>query len=250
MGSIYKGLSQRAYAQHRKDHGLPGGSLRAVQKALEAGRITKNEHGKIDPGQADRDWAANTGISHQHSGTVANVVAGREKQRAGKKKAAKKKAARKAREAREAQQPEPPALPEPPTIDSPPPDRTGEDEPNGPDLDGIDPENPDSWEGADKEQSTYLYNLSRAKREHYQAAKAELEFQERSRLLIRSDEVHKRSFDASRIARDTLLSVPDRLSGTLAGESDPHKVYTMLREEITTVLDTLAKDLQGMTDAS
>jgi hypothetical protein len=48
-------LSQRQYALHRKALGLPGGSLRAVQKALEAGRITC-----LDPDIADREWAEST----------------------------------------------------------------------------------------------------------------------------------------------------------------------------------------------
>lgn len=53
-------LSQRAYALHRKGRQLPGGTLRAVQKALEDGRIRIGADGRIDPRQADREWEANT----------------------------------------------------------------------------------------------------------------------------------------------------------------------------------------------
>jgi hypothetical protein len=48
------GLSQRAYARHR------GVTHRAVQKAIKAGRITRNSDGTIDPATADAQWKANT----------------------------------------------------------------------------------------------------------------------------------------------------------------------------------------------
>lgn len=54
------GLSQRAYALHRKRLGLPGGTLRAVQKAIESGRITLQADSTIDPVVADQQWRENT----------------------------------------------------------------------------------------------------------------------------------------------------------------------------------------------
>jgi hypothetical protein len=51
--------SQRAYAKHRKELGLAGGSLAAVQKALKTSRITKGSDGQIEFARADRDWEAN-----------------------------------------------------------------------------------------------------------------------------------------------------------------------------------------------
>jgi hypothetical protein len=47
-------LSQRAYAKHR------GVALSAVQKAISTGRISTMADGRIDPGVADGEWAANT----------------------------------------------------------------------------------------------------------------------------------------------------------------------------------------------
>ena len=47
-------LSQRAYAKHR------GVALSAVQKAISTGRISTMADGRIDPGVADAEWAANT----------------------------------------------------------------------------------------------------------------------------------------------------------------------------------------------
>ena len=48
------GLSIRAYAQHR------GVSHTAVAKAIQAGRISKEPDGTIDPVKADAQWARNT----------------------------------------------------------------------------------------------------------------------------------------------------------------------------------------------
>lgn len=58
-------LSQLAYANHRKQLGLPGSSHAAVAKAIKSGRLVKCLHksgGKvlIDPRAADAEWAANT----------------------------------------------------------------------------------------------------------------------------------------------------------------------------------------------
>lgn len=64
-------ISATAYAKHRKQNGLPGGTQPAVTKAIDAGRLSfpavekdkKNGHWLIDPVQADIQWEQNT-ISH------------------------------------------------------------------------------------------------------------------------------------------------------------------------------------------
>lgn len=48
-------VSLRAYAKHR------GVTLKAVQKAIQSGRIRTTADGKIDAGEADSDWERNTG---------------------------------------------------------------------------------------------------------------------------------------------------------------------------------------------
>lgn len=60
MAPAERGLSIRAYAKYRRAHGLRGGNASAVQKAIDSGRISCNQHGKIDPVQADRQWAQNS----------------------------------------------------------------------------------------------------------------------------------------------------------------------------------------------
>lgn len=52
--------TQRAYARHRAQAGLPGGTLRSVQKAIAAGRIRTGPDGSIDFEQADGEWLAVT----------------------------------------------------------------------------------------------------------------------------------------------------------------------------------------------
>lgn len=60
------GLSEREYAAHRREKGLPGGSQAAVNRAIRAGRlkasVSKDDSGRtrIDPEAADREWAATT----------------------------------------------------------------------------------------------------------------------------------------------------------------------------------------------
>jgi hypothetical protein len=59
-------LSLRAYAAHRKAHKLPGGSLQAVQRAVDAERVYRAVvvvNGRRMIGNvvlADREWAENT----------------------------------------------------------------------------------------------------------------------------------------------------------------------------------------------
>jgi len=54
-------VSLRAYARHRSV------SLKAVQKAIAAGRITLTPDGKIDPERADAEWERNTGPQQRTS---------------------------------------------------------------------------------------------------------------------------------------------------------------------------------------
>lgn len=59
-----KMMGLREYARHREASGLPGTTLRAVQKAVESGRISTIPDAKgktkIDPAVADIQWSNNT----------------------------------------------------------------------------------------------------------------------------------------------------------------------------------------------
>lgn len=69
-------LSRREYARWRREKGLRGCTLDAVQRALEDGRISLSAAGetKIDPVVADREWAENT---QQQPGAVGTSLARR-----------------------------------------------------------------------------------------------------------------------------------------------------------------------------
>lgn len=71
-----KGMSIRAYAEHRKNKGLPGGSAWSVKKALRDQRIIRNEHGKIDPEIADQQWEQNTSPAQQRTGRSSIATTG------------------------------------------------------------------------------------------------------------------------------------------------------------------------------
>lgn len=54
-------MGYREYARHR------GVTLKAVQVAIQAGRISVNSKKKIDQEQADKDWEANTEATRQNN---------------------------------------------------------------------------------------------------------------------------------------------------------------------------------------
>lgn len=61
------GLSRRAYAAHRLERGLPGGTDMAVRKAISTGRITVEADGSIDPAKADAQWLSGTDQAFQRT---------------------------------------------------------------------------------------------------------------------------------------------------------------------------------------
>lgn len=67
-------LSLRAYAKHR------GVTLKAVQKAIESGRIHPNADGKIDTDRADAEWARNTGPKVRRTASTSNPAPPRPEQ--------------------------------------------------------------------------------------------------------------------------------------------------------------------------
>lgn len=56
-------MSARGYAASRRARGLPGGTLRAVQEAIQAERIPVRADGRIDPAAADQAWELTTDAS-------------------------------------------------------------------------------------------------------------------------------------------------------------------------------------------
>jgi hypothetical protein len=87
---------------------------------------------------------------------------------------------------------------------------------------------------------TVLYGASRATREMYLSRIAEIDYKKQTGELVAADTVRALAFKASRAARESLISIPERLAPVLAGESNQFEVHRLLSEEIRRVCDELA----------
>tara|TARA_X000001382_G_scaffold7181_2_gene5497 strand:- start:923 stop:1420 length:498 start_codon:yes stop_codon:yes gene_type:complete len=76
-----------------------------------------------------------------------------------------------------------------------------------------------------------LLNVSRARREHYDAELARIKMDQQLKDLVPADVVKKESFALGRSVRESLANLADRLSNELAGESDPSRIHQMLMQE-------------------
>lgn len=84
------------------------------------------------------------------------------------------------------------------------------------------------------------YAESKAKREHFKALEAELDFKKKQGTLLDAEQVEKEAFEIARVTRDRLLTIPDRVSQQLSVEKSSHRCYELLMKEITDALETIA----------
>ena len=54
--------------------------------------------------------------------------------------------------------------------------------------------------------------------------------------MIDAKAVRDAAFNQARLVRDTLLSVPNRLSPVIANETDEHRVHELIKDEIVSCL--------------
>lgn len=92
------------------------------------------------------------------------------------------------------------------------------------------------------------FNTAKAKRESHMASLAELELMTKLGQLVRTDRVVQALTDNAAAMRAALERIPDRISGILAAETDPNKVYQLLDNEIGNVLDDLSRLAESMPD--
>jgi hypothetical protein len=191
-------ISLRAYSRHR------GVTLRAVQKAIESGRIetVEDEKGRkrINPEDADLRWDVLTdpakqrekppGVAPVHEVIDDSVMEGD-------------------------------------TIDDIPPDEVTLN-------DCPDPDDP-----KDAREKRHDYFKARAMREAYQAELSKLNYQQRSGELVEVAKVRSEIFDLTRKTRDAILNVPNRIASQLASETDPTKVHNLLNEALVRALEEL-----------
>ena len=72
--------------------------------------------------------------------------------------------------------------------------------------------------------------------------KEQLKLDEQKGLLIYRSEVENIAFNASRVIRDKILTIPERLSNELATMNNPHAVKELLYKEFAILLDGFSKD--------
>lgn len=104
------------------------------------------------------------------------------------------------------------------------------------------PSNPPTSEDEGEENKPKLPSIhsSRQIKEAYQARLAKLEYEQKNGALISAEEVKTNAFKLGRLLRDSILTVPDRIAAELAAETDQHKVYNRLREELEKALEELS----------
>ena len=76
----------------------------------------------------------------------------------------------------------------------------------------------------------------RAMHEGLRAKKTKLEVDQLEGNLIDAKSVRDAAFNQARLVRDTLLSVPNRLSPVIANETDEHRVHDLIKDEIVSCL--------------
>jgi hypothetical protein len=85
------------------------------------------------------------------------------------------------------------------------------------------------------------FQTSRAVKETYAAKMAMLDFEERTKGLISTDEVRVSAFNLARRVRDRLQLIPHRLAAVLAAEMIAEEVEKILETEIRKALEELTK---------
>ncbi|KLE00593.1 hypothetical protein [Aliarcobacter butzleri] len=86
----------------------------------------------------------------------------------------------------------------------------------------------------------FNYASAKAHREYYMGQIAELDYQIKLGDYVSKAEVEKTFFEASRKARDMLLSYPNKMASRIIGKKDIKEIETILLEEIRYILGNLS----------
>lgn len=186
-------MGYRAYARHR------GVTLRAVQKAIEANRISVNANGKIDSDAADRAWEANTDASRIAVNVLDTAPV----------------------------QPSAPVQQSIPLMPAPA-SNVQESSPS------ADKSEPDEVTGSDR--VAIEYREHRSTRERYSSLKQQLEYEQLVGSLINVEEAKRIAYTSFRGLRDAVMNVAPRIKDQLAAITDPHEVEQILDRELSAAL--------------
>lgn len=97
-------------------------------------------------------------------------------------------------------------------------------------------------------QAGSLYQQVRTSREYYQALEAQTRYQRQAGQLVASADIAGATETLVSRCRDSLLRIPRRLASKVAAESDPFKVESIIREEVSEALSNLARGLAEMAE--
>jgi hypothetical protein len=88
------------------------------------------------------------------------------------------------------------------------------------------------------------FEKSRARKEAFAAAMAELEYEKASGKLVEAKAVQKAVFETARMIRNAFQVLPDRASPVLASMRSTHEIHTYLQSEIDGILVGLSSSLR------
>lgn len=83
------------------------------------------------------------------------------------------------------------------------------------------------------------YRAARAERETTRAKRESMELERDLGNLLDLADATRLAFTAFRTLRDSVMNVPVRIKDLLAAESDPHRVESMLEDELARALSSI-----------
>jgi phage terminase Nu1 subunit (DNA packaging protein) len=92
------------------------------------------------------------------------------------------------------------------------------------------------------------FEKSRARKEAFAAAMAELEYEKASGKLVEAKAVQKAVFETARMIRNAIQVLPDRVSPVVASMRDAHEVRAYLQSEVDGILVDLSARLREAPD--
>ena len=83
-------------------------------------------------------------------------------------------------------------------------------------------------------------NKSKAKKIHFDALTAELDYRARLGELVEASQVEKEAFDMAKIVRDKLTQIADRLAPVVTGQKKESYVFKKIEVEVNRILKLLS----------
>lgn len=190
-------MGQREFSRHMDV------SLRAVQKAIESGRITVDENGKIDSERAARDWVRNSDESRMSFTDLSRRRV--------------------------------------PDVDDDSDELDDDQDLPAAGMGAADASAPPS-NAKREDDAVRQYREERAKRESIRRQREEAELAEYRGSLIDVNDARRLAFTAYRTLRDAVLNVPVRVKDLVAAETDPARVEAMLERELSAALQQVTPE--------